>query len=80
MLPFTLKSKQFMSEVFPVFVGTFSDIMEETELNFSFAETEFWIVFSFLIIVYINIYNIFIAWALSGLFQLLVNIRTNVRI
>ena len=69
-----------MSEVFPVFVGTFSDIMEEIELNFSFAETEFWIVFSFLIIVYINIYNIFLAWALSGLFQLLVNIRTNVRI
>ena len=69
-----------MSEVFPVFVGTFSDIMEETELNFSFAETEFWIVFSFPIIVYINIYNIFLACALSGLFQLLVNIRTNVRI
>ena len=69
-----------MSEVFPVFVGTFSDIMEETELNFSLAETEFWIVFSFPIIVYINIYNIFLAWALSGLFQLLVNIRTNVRI
>lgn len=69
-----------MSGVFPVFAVAFSDIMEETELNFSLAETEFWIVFSFPIIVYINIYNIFLAWALSGLFQLLVNIRTNVRI
>ena len=37
-LPFTLKSVQFMSELFPLFVGTLLDIMEELELNCSFTE------------------------------------------
>ena len=48
-----------MSGVFPVFAVAFSDIMEETELNFSFAETEFLIVSFFSILIYINIPNIF---------------------
>ena len=48
---FILKSAvKFMIEVFPLFVGGFSDIMEEPEINFSFAEAEFWIVFSFRIL------------------------------
>lgn len=36
-----------MSRVLPPIVGTFPDVMEELELNFSFAEAEIWIVFSF---------------------------------
>ena len=45
--PFTLKSVQFMSRSFLLIVGAFSDVMEELELNFSFAKAEFWIVFFF---------------------------------
>ena len=41
--PFTLKSVQFMSRVFLLIVGAFSDVMEELEVNFSFADAEFWI-------------------------------------
>ena len=36
-----------MSRVLPLIVGTFPDVMEELEFNFSFAEAEIWIVFSF---------------------------------
>ena len=42
-----IKSAQFMSGIFSLFVWAFSDIMEEFELNFSFPESEFWTVFSF---------------------------------
>ena len=42
--PFALKSVQFTSELFPLFVGAFSNIMEKPELSFPFAEAEFWIV------------------------------------
>ena len=42
-----LELAQFMSKVLPLIVGTFPDVMEELELNFSFAEAETWIVFSF---------------------------------
>ena len=59
--PFTLKSVQFMSGVFPLIVGAFSDAMEKLELNFSFAETEFWIVFTL---------SILSAFILSGVFSL----------
>ena len=38
---FTLKSVQFMSEIFQLYVGSFSDIMEEPELNFSLPEGNF---------------------------------------
>lgn len=41
--PFTLKSVQFMSRVFLPIVGAFSDVMEELEVNFLFADAEFWI-------------------------------------
>ena len=60
--PFTLKSAQFMSGLFSLFVGALSNIMEEFELNFSFVKVEFRIVFSF---------SILLAWILSGLFPLL---------
>ena len=38
---FTLKSVQFMSEIFQLYVGAFSDIMEEPELTFSLPEGNF---------------------------------------
>ena len=60
--PFTIKSVQFMSGAFLLIVAAFSDVMEELELNFSFAEAEFWIVFSF---------SMLSAWILSGVFSLL---------
>ena len=42
--PFTLKSVQFVSRVFLLaIVGAFSDVTEELEVNFSFADAEFWI-------------------------------------
>ena len=40
----------------------FSDVIDELELSFSFAEAEFWIVFSF---------SILSVWILSGVFSLL---------
>ena len=41
---FTLKSVQFISRVFLLaIVGAFSDVTEELEVNFSFADAEFWI-------------------------------------
>ena len=60
--PFTLKSVQFMSRSFLLIVRTFSDVMEELELNFSFPKAEFWIIFFF---------SILSAWILSGVFSLL---------
>ena len=60
--PFTLKSVQFMSRSFLLIVRTFSDVMEELELNFSFPKAEFWIIIFFLILS---------AWILSGVFSLL---------
>ena len=45
--PFTLKSAQFMTGVFPLIAGEFSDVMEELEFDFSFAGAEFRIVFFF---------------------------------
>ena len=51
-----------MSEVFPLFFGTFSDIMEKPDLDFSFGEVRFLIVFSF---------SILSVWILSGIFSLL---------
>ena len=39
--PFALKSVQFMSGAFLLILAAFSDVMEELELNFSFAEAEF---------------------------------------
>ena len=59
--PFKLKSAEFMSGVFPLIVGAFSDVMEELELNFSFAGAEFRIVFSF---------SILSVWISSGVFSL----------
>ena len=42
--PFTLKSVQFISRVFLLaIVGAFSDVTEELEVNFSFADAEVWI-------------------------------------
>ena len=57
--PFKLKSAQYMSKVFSLFSGFLSDIMEEFELKFSFAEAEFWIAFSF---------SILSAWVSFGVF------------
>ena len=48
--PFKLKSAQYISKVFSLFAGLLSDIMEEFELKFYFAEAEFWILFSFSIL------------------------------
>ena len=38
--PFTLKPVQFMSGAFLLIVWAFSDVMEEPQLNFSFAEAD----------------------------------------
>ena len=60
--------------LFLLFVGAFPDIMEDPELNFSFAEAKFYIMLSF---------SIVSRWILSGVSTLLNeyrNIRTNVRI
>ena len=48
-----------MSGVFSLFAGLLSDIMEEFELKFSFAEAEFWFAFSF---------SILSAWVSFGIF------------
>ena len=61
-IPFALKPVQFMSGAFQLIVWAFSDVMKELDLNFSFAEAEFWIVFSF---------SILSRWILSGVFSLL---------